>query len=416
VAVRASLAIENARAYKRTHEANRLKDEFLATLSHELRTPLNAILGYAQMLKAQMLKGQQASQAVDIVTRNAESLRQIIDDVLDVSRIVAGKIRLNVKPTDLVAILRASIATVRPAADAKGVALELDCERARLMVSGDPDRLQQIAWNLLSNAVKFTQRGGHVRARLAHVDGHNELHIVDSGQGIDADFLPHVFERFRQADSRFSRDHGGLGLGLSIVREMVQLHGGSVSAASDGPGKGSTFIVRLPSLAESAERRTGTARFAGRPNEVRGVRKRRRLDGVRVLAVDDEADALELLRVVLEGAGAVVETAASGAQALDMLRHNQQDLLIADVGMPRMDGLALVKTIRSTLPSPANAIPAVALTAYARAEDRRSALASGFQKHVAKPFNPADLVTAVRSLVARPTRSRASGRHTPSNR
>jgi signal transduction histidine kinase/ActR/RegA family two-component response regulator len=415
VAARASLAIENARAYKRTHEANRLKDEFLATLSHELRTPLNAILGYAQMLKAQMLRGQQASQAVDIVTRNAEGLRQIIDDVLDVSRIVAGKIRLNVKPSDVVSILRASIATVRPAADAKGVALEFDCQKARLLVSGDPDRLQQIAWNLLSNAVKFTPRGGRVQARIEEIDGHIELHISDTGQGIEADFLPHVFERFRQADSRFSRDHGGLGLGLSIVREMVQLHGGNVSAASEGPGKGSSFVVRLPSMPENADRRPAV-RLAGRRTEIRRGRKRRRLDGVRVLAVDDEADALELLRVVLEGAGAVVKTAASAAQALDVLQRYQQDLLIADVGMPRMDGLTLVKTIRNTLPSPVNTIPAVALTAYARAEDRKTALASGFQKHVAKPFNPADLVTAVKSLVARPVRSKASGRPAPSGR
>lgn len=416
VAARASLAIENARAYKRTQEANRLKDEFLATLSHELRTPLNAILGYAQMLKSQMLRGQQASQAVDIVTRNAEGLRQIIDDVLDVSRIVAGKIRLNVKPTDIVSILRASIATVRPAADAKGVALQLGCQKARLMVSGDPDRLQQVAWNLLSNAVKFTPRGGRVQARLAEVDGHVELQITDTGQGIEADFLPHVFERFRQADSRFSRDHGGLGLGLSIVREMIQLHGGNVSAASEGPGKGSSFVVRLPALPKTAARKTAPGGWTGRRAEIRRAGKRRRLDGVRVLAVDDEADALELLRVVLEGAGAVVKTAASAAQALDMLRRYQQDLLIADVGMPRMDGLTLVKTIRSTLPSPVNAIPAVALTAYARPEDRKTALASGFQKHVAKPFNPADLVTAVRSLVARPVRSRASGRQMPSDR
>lgn len=416
VAARASLAIENARAYRRTHEANRLKDEFLATLSHELRTPLNAILGYAQMLKTQMLKGQQASQAVDIVTRNAEGLRQIIDDVLDVSRIVAGKIRLNIKPADMAAILRASVATVRPAAAAKGVALELHCERVRLVVSGDPDRLQQVAWNLLSNAVKFTPRGGRVEARLRHVDGHVELHVIDTGQGIDADFLPHVFERFRQADSRFSRDHGGLGLGLSIVREMVQLHGGSVRASSEGPGLGSTFVVRLPSLEESAERRAAAGKFARRRRDPRKIEKRKRLDGVRVLAVDDEADALELLRVVLEGAGAVVKTAATGAQALDALRQHEQDLLIADVGMPRMDGLTLVKTIRNTLPFPVNSIPAVALTAYARAEDRKIALASGFQKHVAKPFDPAVLVAAVFKLIARPARPGASARQPSSDR
>jgi PAS domain S-box-containing protein len=410
VAARASLAIENARAYRRTKEANRLKDEFLATLSHELRTPLNAILGYAQMLKIQMLKGQQASQAVDIVTRNAEGLRQIIDDVLDVSRIVAGKIRLNVKPTDLPAILRTAVATFRPAADAKGVTLEFEAERTGLIVSGDPDRLQQIAWNLLSNAVKFTPRGGRVHARIALVESNVELQIVDTGQGIDSEFLPHVFERFRQADSRFSRDHGGLGIGLSIVRELVQLHGGVVTVHSDGAGQGSTFVVRLPAMMDRAGRRRGSAKPGRRRRNERGMGRKKRLDGVRVLAVDDEADALELLRVVLESAGAVVKTAASGAQALDTLRRHRQDLLIADVGMPRMDGLTLVKTIRNTLPSPAKSIPAVALSAYARAEDRKTALASGFQEHVAKPFNPVQLVTALSSLVTRVSRSSRSGR------
>ncbi len=360
------------------------------------------------MLKVQMLKGQQASQAIDIVTRNAEGLRQIIDDVLDVSRIVAGKIRLNVKPTDLVAIVKNALTTVRPAADAKGVTLELSTDRPRIMVSGDPDRLQQISWNLLSNAVKFTPRGGRVQTRLVLVDLNVELQIVDTGQGIDSDFLPHVFERFRQADSRFSRDHGGLGLGLSIVRELIQLHGGVVTAASNGPGTGSTFLVRLPSLARHAERRkTPSGRMARRRRDPRELRRRKRLQGVRVLAVDDEADALELLRVVLESAGAVVKTAVSGAQALDTLRRDHQDLLIADVGMPRMDGLTLVKTIRDTLPSPVNSIPAVALTAYARSEDRKTALASGFQKHMAKPFNPVDLVTAVSSLLFRSAKSRA---------
>jgi PAS domain S-box-containing protein len=409
VAARASLAIENARAYRRTQEANRLKDEFLATLSHELRTPLNAILGYAQMLKVQMLKGQQASQAIEIVTRNAEGLRQIIDDVLDVSRIVAGKIRLNVKATDLPAILRTALATIRPAADAKGVALEFEAERTRLVVSGDPDRLQQIAWNLLSNAVKFTPRGGRVQARIALVDSNVELQVVDTGQGIDSEFLPHVFERFRQADSRFSRDHGGLGIGLSIVRELVQLHGGVATASSDGLGRGSTFVVRLPAMVDraSAGRKRSSGRLRRRQDQTE-IAQKKKLDGIRILAVDDEADALELLRLVLESAGAVVKTAASGAQALDTLRSHQQDLLIADVGMPRMDGLTLVKTIRNTLPSPANAIPAVALSAYARSEDRKTALASGFQKHVAKPFNPAELVTALSSLVPRQLRSRAS--------
>jgi signal transduction histidine kinase len=258
VAARAALAIDNSFAYRRAHEANRLKDEFLATLSHELRTPLNAILGYAQMLSRGVLNPDRQSRAVTVLTRNAESLKQIIDDVLDVSRIISGKLRLNVKPVDLAEIVRNAMATTQPAADAKGVALQMVIDPAVAPVSGDPDRLQQVVWNLLSNAVKFTPGGGHVQLRL-ECDGPS-VHIVatDDGQGVDPAFLPHIFERFRQADSRFSREHGGLGIGLSIVRELVELHGGSVSASSDGPGAGATFRVTLPTMfVQTRDRKIG---------------------------------------------------------------------------------------------------------------------------------------------------------------
>jgi signal transduction histidine kinase len=252
VAVRAALAIENAFAYRRAHEANRLKDEFLATLSHELRTPLNAILGYAQMLGHQVLDGERQANAIAVLTRNAEALRQIIDDVLDVSRITSGKLRLNVHQVNLKAILEDAVATIQPAADAKGVSLQLALDPTAAPVSGDPDRLQQVIWNLLSNAVKFTARGGYVQLRLENVRSAVQVVITDDGQGIEPAFLPHIFERFRQADSRFTREQGGLGLGLAIVRELVELHGGTVSAASDGPGTGATFTVRLPSAGATA--------------------------------------------------------------------------------------------------------------------------------------------------------------------
>ena len=400
VAARAALALENAFAYRRSNEANRLKDEFLATLSHELRTPLNAILGYAQMLNMSMLEGDRQSNAIAVLTRNAESLRQIIDDVLDVSRITSGKLRLAMRSVAPEEILKNAVATVQPAAEAKGVTLELLVDPDVPAIWADPDRLQQVIWNLLSNAVKFTARKGHVHLHLQRADDAVGIVVKDDGQGIDPAFLPHIFERFRQADSRFAREHGGLGLGLAIVRELIELHGGTVSAASDGPGKGATFQIRLPlahMLTENRLDRRMTAPAAVQPPR----RIPDRLRGARLLAVDDEEDALGLLRVILESVGAEVTTAGSAQRALELLQNQSFDGVIADIGMPSMDGLELIRRIRGNLPSPVNRIPAAALTAYARSEDRVTALASGFQLHIAKPVNPIELVQVIASLLDR---------------
>ncbi len=393
VAARAALAIDNARAYQRATEANRVKDEFLATLSHELRTPLNAILGYAQMLQLGLLKTDQRDHALSVVLRNSEMLRQIIDDVLDIARITAGKIRLKMQPLDLTEILSAAIATAQPAADAKGVTLHLVTEGPAPAVSGDSDRLQQVAWNLLSNAVKFTPSGGEVRVGLSGAASSAEISVSDTGHGIDADFLPYVFERFRQADSRFSREHGGLGIGLAIVREIVHLHGGTVTASSEGRGRGSLFRIQLPAVHALA---AGPAEAMDRPRHLAG----HTLAGVRVLAVDDEQDARDLVRAVLENVGASVTTAGSAPQALEALRGGAHDVLLIDVGMPNTNGLELIQMIRETLPERART-PAAALTAYAGEDDRVRALASGFQMHIPKPVSPAKLVRAVAALLGR---------------
>jgi len=288
-----------------------------------------------------------------------------------------------------------------PAANAKGIALELVIGSEIAPVSGDPDRLQQVVWNLLSNAVKFTGRGGRVRLRVEHVDSCIQLVVEDDGQGIEPGFLPHIFERFRQADSRFSREHGGLGLGLAIVRELVELHGGTVAARSEGLGRGAAFTVGLPSTSAPREIPCAAAEAgpAGAGHVVHELPEL--LKGVRLLAVDDEEDALGLLRVILESAGAEVTTAGSGQRALDLLRGGAFDALIADIGMPSMDGLELIRTVRQALPPPANTIPAVALTAYARTEDRAAVLSSGFQIHIPKPLNPTEFVGAVAALLGR---------------
>jgi PAS domain S-box-containing protein len=398
LAARAALAFENALAYRRAHDANRLKDEFLATLSHELRTPLNAIVGYAHMLSMGILDDERQAKAIAVVKRNSEALGQIIADVLDVSRITSGKLRLDVRPVDLEDLLRNAVATMQPAADAKNVSLELRVHAPVGKASGDPDRLQQVVWNLLSNAVKFTAPGGHVHIGLAQTDDSVEVIVRDNGQGIDPSFLPHIFERFRLADSRSSREYGGLGLGLAIVRELIELHGGSVSAASEGLGKGATFRVRLPrTMAESRPADRGAKVFTPSPDQ----ELPRLLRGVRILAVDDEEDALGLLRVVLETAGAEVVTARSAHDAVELLKCSHYHIVIADLAMPLTDGFELIRTIREKLPPPANRIPAAALTAYARSEDRLSALASGFQAHIAKPVNPTELVLAVAALLGR---------------
>ena len=402
LAARASLAVENARAYERANEASRLKDEFLATLSHELRTPLNAVLGYARMMRTQTVSEKKAQGVWDVVERNATALKQIIEDVLDVSRIVAGRLRLNVEPVDLPAILRDAVATVMPAADAKGVRVETVIETVATLVSGDADRLQQIVWNLISNAIKFTARGGKVQLRLSRVNSHVEVTVSDTGRGISPDFLPFVFERFRQADASFSREHGGLGLGLAIAKQLTELHGGAITAASGGPDQGATFTVMLPLMIVHPPVPAGHHREHPHTDRRRPeLEPIPRLDGIHVLAVDDEPDSLDLLRTVLEAAGARVATARSGPEALDAVRRAEPcDVLIADIGMPGMDGLQLIRAVRQ-LHEPARNIPAAALTAYARSHDRITSLASGFQMHLVKPIDPLELVVAVATLTSR---------------
>jgi PAS domain S-box-containing protein len=401
LAARASLAVENARSYARANDASRLKDEFLATLSHELRTPLNAVLGYARMLRLGSTPPDKTKASLEVVERNANALKQIIEDVLDISRIVAGRLRLNVEPVDVPAIVHESCATVMPAADAKGVRVEVIVDPLTTPISGDADRLQQVVWNLLSNAIKFTPRGGRVQVRLSRVNSHVELAVCDTGRGIAPDFLPFVFERFRQADATFSREQGGLGLGLAIAKQLTELHGGTLSAASGGLGQGSTFTVTLPLMIVHATASDGTVREQPRADrQAASLETVPRLDGIRVLAVDDEVDSLSLLRAVLEGVGATVTTAGSALAAIDAIRHEPPDVMVADIGMPGMDGLQLIRALRQ-MAEPVRSVPAAALTAYARSQDRITSLASGFQMHLVKPIDPVELVVAVASLAPR---------------
>jgi len=399
-ASRTALAVDNAQTYEQLQTANQLKDEFLATLSHELRTPLNAILGYARMLRSGIMKEERRDQALETVERNATTLTQMVEDVLDVSRITAGKIRLHIQPLDLSIVLRDALATVTPAADAKGVRLESILEPNVGPVSGDPDRLQQVIWNLLSNAVKFTPRGGRVQMRLQRVNSHIEVSVSDTGIGIREDFLPHLFERFRQGDSTTTRAHSGLGLGLAIARRIVELHGGRIRALSPGEGKGSTFSVELPIMIvhteADSERRVHPRAQGPRPARLEFPT----LPDILVLAVDDDPDALSLVREILESAGARVRTATSVRSALELLKGEVPDVLVSDLGMPGMDGFDLIQRIRQ-MEGPVKELPAAALTAYARSEDRAKALRLGFEMHLAKPIDPSELIAAVASLARR---------------
>jgi signal transduction histidine kinase/ActR/RegA family two-component response regulator len=398
LAHRAAIAVDNAWLYQHANDANRLKDEFLGTLSHELRTPLNAILGYARMLRGGVFTdAAKQARAMEILERNAHALTQIVEDVLDVSRIVSGKLRLNIHPMDLAAVIEDSIGTIMPAADARGVRIETEIDRAVPRVAGDPERMQQVVWNLLSNAVKFTPRGGSIRIQLFVVDGTQaQLVVSDTGRGIPSEFLPHLFERFRQADSRFSREHGGLGLGLAIASEIVATHGGSLRAASAGEGLGSTFTISLPLVTAAAVQpravSVAATSDAGASHSIHG-----QLDGIRVLIVDDDDDARALVQAIVEEAGGTATTADSGAQALRRLDEIVPDVLIVDLGMPGMDGLALIEAVRQRL-DVARDVPAIALTAYARSEDRVAALSGGFHSHLAKPVDHRLLAAAVRNV------------------
>jgi PAS domain S-box-containing protein len=400
IAAWASVALENSRLYSEAQDANRMKDEFLAVLSHELRTPLNAIVGYARLLRGGILSAEKAARGLETLERNATWLTQIVEDVLDVSRIVTGKIRLDVQPVELPLIVDNAVATVQPTADAKGVRLQSIVDPGVGPVSGDPDRLQQVVWNLLTNAVKFTPKGGRVHVRLERVDSHVEVVVSDTGSGIRQDFLPYVFERFRQGDPGTTRKTGGLGLGLAIVRHIVEMHGGSVHASSGGEGQGATFRVRLPLMivhSDGMDARREHPRTA-RMEPLGGLAD---LQGMRVLAVDDEEDALTLLRVVLEAAGADVTTVASPLTAVEHIEAVRPHALVLDLGMPGMDGFELISRIRASTNPDVRDIPAAALTAFARAEDRTKALRSGFEMHLAKPVDPGELVAAVATLVRR---------------
>lgn len=384
--------------------ASRLKDEFLATVSHELRTPLNAILGWAGMVRSGRLDSNAVARALESIERNAKSQAQIIGDLLDVSRIITGKLRLEVQPVDLIPVIEAAADAVRPAIEAKSIRLQLVLNPETGPVLGDPDRLQQIVWNLLSNAVRFTPREGRIQVSLERINSHVEITVSDTGSGISPDFLPFVFDRFRQADSSFTRAHGGLGLGLSIVRHLVELQGGTVSAHSDGEGSGATFVVQLPLLIAH-----DSGRLAGKPIqwdapvvELSNVFDRSpSLEGLRVLVVDDEADARELLSVILGQCGATVTPVGSVAEALDEIEKARPNILLSDIEMPGEDGYLLIRKLREQERKNGGRIPAAALTAHARVEDRMRALSAGFDTHVAKPVEPVELVTVIASLARR---------------
>ena len=403
VAAWASVALQNARLYVEAQEANRMKDEFLAVLSHELRTPLNAILGYARLLRGGVLTGEKAARGLETLERNATWLTQIVEDVLDVSRIVAGKIRLNVQRVELTLIVDNAVATIQPAADAKGVRLETIIDPRVGPVSGDPDRLQQVVWNLVSNGVKFTAEGGVVQIRLNRLDSATELVVQDTGAGIRADFLPFVFERFRQGEAGTTRKTGGLGLGLAIVRHIVEMHGGAVSAESAGEGKGSRFSIRLPEMIPHG---TGVETRRERPAAPQrdSLKALGNLRGIRVLAIDDEEDALTLVRVVLESAGAEVTAHSSAGAAIEQIESVRPHVLVVDLGMPGIDGFDFIARVRASADPAVRDVPAAALTAFARSEDRTRALRSGFDVHLAKPVDPGELVEVVASLARRRSR------------
>ncbi|HEX4966379.1 MAG TPA: PAS domain S-box protein [Thermoanaerobaculia bacterium] len=396
--------LENERAARNeAEEASRLKDEFLAIVSHELRTPLTVILGWSQLLLVSKIAEAELQRGLETIRRSARSQAQIIDDLLDMSRIIAGKIRLDLQTVDLPQILEKALDSVRPAAMAKGVRLEAMILPS-LLAKGDPGRLQQILWNLLSNAIRFTPQGGKVQVAAERVGSHLEVTVSDTGEGIDPEFLPYIFDRFRQQDGSTTRTHGGLGLGLSIVKNLVELHSGEVRASSAGLGKGSTFIFQLPlsltDLAEPPESPRGVdATLFEEPGDPS-------LAGLKILVVDDEPDTREVLQRLLESGGALVLLAASAREALVLLRQEKPCLLISDIGMPQEDGYWLIQQVRALAPEDGGAIPAVALTALARAEDRLRALRAGFQAHTAKPVETAELIYVAAGLAGRTARAR----------
>ncbi len=395
LARRVRLALDRIQLYRDAEEANRLKDEFLSTLSHELRTPLNAVFGWARILRLRQLDGTTAH-AVEVIERNAEAQIRLIEDVLDVSRIITGKMTLSMESVGVESVLAATVDAVRPAMEGKGVRLEVDLGQDVPSVLADRHRLQQVFWNVLSNAVKFTGAGGLITVTLRRANGCAEVQIGDSGIGIRRDVLPFVFDRFRQADSSSTRRHGGLGLGLAIVRHLVELHGGTVEADSPGEGHGATFTIRLP-----IDRRTrvSTASETSALGLSIAAGVSRPLHGRKVLVVEDHDDARDLVACVLDAAGAEVTTAASTREALERIAGTPPDLLLADLGLPDEDGYTLLRRIRAIPTLHAGALPAVALTAYARASDRERALAAGFLDYLVKPVDPRELVKVIVAVI-----------------
>jgi signal transduction histidine kinase/CheY-like chemotaxis protein len=422
VAAQAGVAIDNASLYEAAQKASlermmlleseraarsaaermsEMKDEFLATLSHELRTPLNAILGWSQVLRSGPKDASDLLKGLETIERNARVQTQLIEDLLDMSRITSGKLRLDIQPIQPSVVIEAAIDTVRPAAEAKNIRLEKFLDAAAGPISGDPSRLQQIIWNLLSNAIKFTPKDGRVQVLLERVDSHIEIIVADTGVGIRPEFIPYLFERFRQGDASTTRAYGGLGLGLSIVKNLVELHGGTVAVASPGQGRGTTVTVDLPLTVvhrnEDAGERLHPTMEKGNPVPIFDAE----LTGLTVLVVDDQSDARDLVKRVLEDCGAQVVTAGTVAEALSLVEAHKPHVLVSDIGMPGSDGFELLRRVRALGSDRGGRVPAIALTAFARSEDRTRALRAGFVVHVAKPADPAELVATVASVAGR---------------
>jgi signal transduction histidine kinase/ActR/RegA family two-component response regulator len=397
-----TMLLEAERAARGDAErAGQMKDEFLATLSHELRTPLNAVLGWAQLLQMPSVDEKEMAEGVVIIERNARAQAQIIEDLLDMSRIISGKVRLEVQSLDLASVVQAALETVQPAAFAKELRVRAVLDSAAGPITGDPNRLQQVFWNLLSNAVKFTPKGGRVHVELKRVDSHLEVSVTDNGEGIEPEFLPHVFDRFRQADATTSRAHGGLGLGLAIVRQLVELHGGTISVRSAGQNCGSSFIVSLPLTVVHASHKPKEERRHASAASQTMLHQPKRMAGIKVVIVDDEPDARTLLRRLLEDCNAEVHTAKTADEAVALVQSERPHVLISDIGMPGEDGYGLIRRVRALSADTGGHTPAVALTAYARAEDRVTAIVAGFQHHLSKPVEPNELIAIVASLAGR---------------
>ena len=422
VAAQAAIAIDNARLYEaaqmaaeerrqlldsersarsEAERASAMKDEFLATLSHELRTPLSAILGWSQVLRLRSVGEAELRQGLEAIERNARVQTQLIEDLLDMSRIISGKLRLDIHPLEPILFIEAAIETVRPAADAKGIRLEKVLDPAAGPISGDPNRLQQVIWNLLSNAIKFTPKDGKVQVLLERVSSHVEISVADTGIGIKPEFLPYVFDRFRQADATTTRTFGGLGLGLAIAKHLAELHGGTVRVTSPGEGEGTTFAVHLPL---TAVHRTGATGERLHPRGTKAVAmdfEHTDLTGIKVLVVDDELDARVLVQRVLAECNAEVLTASNASEALALVAQERPDVLVSDIGMPDVDGFELLRRVRGLGQNRGGSVPAIALTAFARSQDRTRALRTGFLVHVSKPIEPSELVATVASVAAR---------------